>query len=145
MVKLYLLPLILLLGCTVNSISPSGGGLDIDVDISKESFRHGWAYFSKPFTTKVESRDQDSIQRGRQLYLHHCQKCHGEKGRGDGSLAKALKIAPADLTKLPSGLSDTYILVQIKQGKGNMPMWRDFLTEKQSRDLTHFIIDLHEK
>jgi len=34
---------------------------------------------------------------GRGLYVSHCQLCHGTRGKGDGPLAKAMKISPADL------------------------------------------------
>ncbi|MER3500444.1 MAG: hypothetical protein C4295_03025 [Candidatus Fervidibacterota bacterium] len=35
---------------------------------------------------------------GRQLYQRHCAVCHGEKGKGDGPLARVLAFPPTDLT-----------------------------------------------
>ena len=37
---------------------------------------------------------------GRELYLNHCAICHGLDGHGQGPLADAMKITPADLTKI---------------------------------------------
>ncbi len=44
---------------------------------------------------------------GRALYVSYCQLCHGIKGKGDGTLAKAMKISPADLTTTVRSRSDT--------------------------------------
>jgi len=41
----------------------------------------------------------DSIQ-GPALYATYCAVCHGEGGKGDGPMAKSLKTAPPDLTRL---------------------------------------------
>ena len=144
--KNYFLTLgfIVLTGCAINSISPSGGGLemDMDLDISALDMRHGWTYFIVPEDTKTYVRDESSIKRGKKLFMMHCQKCHGESGVGDGPLAKALKIKPANLRKLSHDISHSYILVQINKGKGSMPQWMDFLTKKQSWDLTNYIKEI---
>lgn len=39
---------------------------------------------------------QESLLRGRKLFMLHCTSCHGALGRGDGSSAAGLKPAPAD-------------------------------------------------
>lgn len=143
--KVSALVFLFLVGCAVNSITPSGGGLEMDIDISSMDLRHGWTYMMKPFQTEAETNDIDSINRGKELYLHHCQKCHGTGGKGNGALAEALKIKPADLTNLPKDLGRSYILVQIRDGKGSMPQWKDFLTNNQTKDLTNYIKDLSKK
>jgi mono/diheme cytochrome c family protein len=38
--------------------------------------------------------------RGKLLYRIHCQNCHGERGAGDGPMAKLLTIQPTDLTSI---------------------------------------------
>jgi hypothetical protein len=37
-------------------------------------------------------------QDGRALFMENCAICHGENGRGDGEMARAMARAPADLT-----------------------------------------------
>ena len=42
----------------------------------------------------------DEIPNGRDLFIGHCAICHGLDGRGQGPLAEAMKIVPADLTQI---------------------------------------------
>ena len=134
---------LLLVGCSVNSIQPTGGSLEMnmDLDLSTAKMRHGWAYFSSPHkkNSEVTVIDREAVLRGEKIYLQHCEKCHGPKGEGDGDLAKALKLQPTNLRNLSKNLSQTYLLVQINEGKRSMPQWKDFLTARQTADLTHYI------
>lgn len=43
---------------------------------------------------------QERIEHGQRTYLIHCASCHGRSGQGDGPVAKDLKVAPTDLTRL---------------------------------------------
>lgn len=50
------------------------------------------------FWAEPEAPSPTSIARGTALYPRHCALCHGPAGAGDGALAQALPIPPADLT-----------------------------------------------
>lgn len=58
-----------------------------------------------------------SAYQGRSLYVSYCLLCHGPGGKGDGPLAKAMQIHPADLTTTVRSRSDT-ILKKIISGRG---------------------------
>ena len=90
---------------------------------------------------------------GRGLYVSYCQLCHGTSGKGDGPLAKAMKISPADLTTTVRSRSDT-ILLRIITGKGRqtitgrdrhnllsnaMPEWKDIFSESQLKSLIAYL------
>ena len=90
---------------------------------------------------------------GRALYVSYCQLCHGVKGKGDGSLAKAMHIQPADLTTTVRSRSDT-ILKKIITGEGKqtitgrdrhnilsdaMPEWNDIFNAEQVDALISFL------
>lgn len=90
---------------------------------------------------------------GRKLFVSYCQLCHGTEGKGDGQLAKAMKIKPADLTTTVRSRSDT-ILKKIITGSGKqtitgrdrhnllsdaMPEWKDIFDEKQIDSLIAYL------
>ncbi len=137
---LILIPFVFSLGCTIKSITPTDGlEVSMDFDLSSLDMRHGWTFLTIPKKTTEFRTDNDSIQRGEKLYVQHCQMCHGLKGRGDGPMAEKMKVKPKDLTNLPISVSDTYLVVQINNGKGEMPQWQDFLNTQQTWDLTHYL------
>ena len=86
-----------------------------------------------------------SAYEGRRLFVSYCQLCHGPDGRGDGPLAKTMKISPIDLKKSIRARSDT-ILKKIITGRGRqtitgrdrhnlisdaMPEWKDVFNDTQ--------------
>jgi cbb3-type cytochrome c oxidase subunit III len=90
---------------------------------------------------------------GRKLYVSYCQLCHGTDGKGDGPLAKVMKISPADLTTTVRSRSDT-ILTKIITGEGRqtitgrdrhnllseaMPEWKDVFSESQVSALIAYL------
>ncbi len=90
---------------------------------------------------------------GRRLYVSYCQLCHGTRGQGDGPLAKAMGIKPADLTTTVRSRSDT-ILTKIITGKGKqtitgrdrhnllseaMPEWQDVFNQSQLNSLIAYL------
>ena len=90
---------------------------------------------------------------GRRLYVSYCQLCHGADGRGDGPLAKAMNISPANLTTTVRSRSDT-ILTKIITGEGRqtitgrdrhnllseaMPEWKDVFDRSQVEALIAYL------
>ena len=90
---------------------------------------------------------------GRRLYVSYCQLCHGTDGKGDGALAKAMKISPADLSTTVRSRSDT-ILTKIITGEGRqtitgrdrhnllneaMPEWKGIFSEIQVKSLIAYL------
>ncbi len=132
--------------CVMRSITPGDTmEMNMDFDLTAVDMRHGWAFMSPPKLTYVGTNDKDSIARGEKLFTQHCQKCHGESGVGNGPLAKEMKYKPANLQNLTGGITNTYLVVQINNGKGNMPRWQDALNQQQSYDLTNYIRTLKDK
>jgi mono/diheme cytochrome c family protein len=68
-------------------------------------------------------------------YQVYCSSCHGAEARGDGAIAKSLKIRPTDLTQLAKGNEGVFpadkVFKIIDGRKGvahkdsDMPMWGD--------------------
>jgi cbb3-type cytochrome c oxidase subunit III len=90
---------------------------------------------------------------GRRLYVSYCQLCHGTGGKGDGPLARSMKISMADLTTTVRSRSDT-ILTKIITGEGRqtitgrdrhnmlseaMPEWKGIFSEIQVKSLIAYL------
>jgi mono/diheme cytochrome c family protein len=60
-----------------------------------------------------------ALAKGRALFQIHCTRCHGDKGRGDGSAAAALAAEPADLSDpvFQGLLTDGEILWKVTNGR----------------------------
>lgn len=48
----------------------------------------------------AQEAPEGSYGSGFAIYQRYCRSCHGQKGQGDGHVAKYLKIPPTDLTRL---------------------------------------------
>src|ERR1700677_4075548 len=76
----------------------------------------------------------DSIQ-GPALYAAYCSVCHGTDGKGDGPMARSLRLAPPDLTRIAMRNGGTFSMGRLQrvisgeetlpQGHGTreMPLW----------------------
>jgi cytochrome c oxidase cbb3-type subunit 3 len=89
----------------------------------------------------------DGRARGKKVYRHYCQICHGETGKGDGFNASRLDPRPRDFTdvKFWQRISEERVYDAVAQGgaiNGKsvlMPAWGHTLTERQRRDVIVFI------
>jgi mono/diheme cytochrome c family protein len=80
-------------------------------------------------------KDLGKIAMGRTHFRTYCASCHGREGRGDGSLAEYLRVAPADLTQLSAKNGGEFPFEEVrKQIDGrevapahgsDMPVWGD--------------------
>ncbi|KUO63956.1 MAG: hypothetical protein APF80_16200 [Alphaproteobacteria bacterium BRH_c36] len=55
-----------------------------------------------------------ALAEGKSEYIVYCRTCHGDAGKGDGSMAKILTKKPADLTSIAA------------RNGGQFPYWRTF-------------------
>ncbi len=103
--------------------------------------------------TNVQAAETDvltkgsSNERGGDIYRANCVLCHGEKGVGDGRMAKVItEPPPANLIK--SKRSKAYMQKIITYGGGimgrspQMPVWGQELDEQQIKDVVEYIYRL---
>jgi mono/diheme cytochrome c family protein len=61
---------------------------------------------------------------GAALYKVHCVQCHGQDAKGDGPMAKALKVSPPDLTHISAQNRGHFPLARVEKiiaGEGSIP------------------------
>jgi mono/diheme cytochrome c family protein len=63
-----------------------------------------------------------SVKAGKDLWVMHCQSCHGKSGKGDGTKAAQLKTEPGNFT-LPDTQKqpDGSLFYKISEGRADMP------------------------
>jgi hypothetical protein len=84
----------------------------------------------------------------------HCASCHGVDAKGDGPMAKSLKVKPSDLTRISARNGGTFPLMRIERiisgeepppsghGTSEMPVWdRSSPQVERDQDLGRVRID----
>ena len=66
------------------------------------------------FALMAFSQKHEVIEGGRYLFIKYCVHCHGARAKGDGPRADALKVRPADLTRLS------------QRHGGHFPFWKTY-------------------
>ena len=91
-----------------------------------------WPVADKFTTVKNPVKpDGTNLKEGRDLYVTHCQSCHGKKGKGDGPKAAQLDTESGDFT-LPSfqKQTDGSLYYKIAEGRKDMPAFKKKIPEQ---------------
>jgi mono/diheme cytochrome c family protein len=92
---------------------------------------------------------RESVVAGKTLFSTHCSLCHGETGKGDGSVGLTLNPRPADLTMhaVPGVHPDAQLFEWISDGfpGSRMPAFRASLSDTDRWHLVNFIRTLAPK
>ena len=82
-----------------------------------------------------------SIQKGKRLFAEHCAMCHGDGGKGDGSMAEALETKPSDLTDRArmASQSDGELFWKISKGNPPMPDFEKTLSKEEIWHLVNYL------
>jgi mono/diheme cytochrome c family protein len=69
--------------------------------------------------------DAESLANGKELWVKHCQSCHGKSGKGDGPKAAQLKTEPEDLGKPDiQQQPDGAFFYKTSEGRKDMPSFK---------------------
>jgi mono/diheme cytochrome c family protein len=69
--------------------------------------------------------DAGSIAEGKELWVKHCQSCHGKTGHGDGTKAAQLKTEPGNFsTPAAQKQRDGALFYKISEGREDMPSFK---------------------
>lgn len=83
---------------------------------------------------------------GKRLWINDCTPCHGDGGRGDGTVRHLLKQPAADLTAgEPTERSDGYIYATIRNGSYIMPAYGDAMSPQERWEVVLYVRSLQGK
>ncbi|HHH36941.1 MAG TPA: cytochrome c [Gammaproteobacteria bacterium] len=74
-----------------------------------------------------------NMEKGRQIYVRHCQQCHG--ARGQGQIPGAPDFARGERLLQP----DVRLAESIRNGKGVMPAYRALLKDEDLLDVIAYL------
>ncbi len=83
--------------------------------------------------------DQKSVARGRDSYLRNCSSCHGENAEGLDAQIVGLEKSPPNLKERIKMHPDGDFFWKIQKGRGDMPSFRDDLTDEQTWEVINYI------
>lgn len=90
--------------------------------------------------------DARSLENGRKYFQINCAACHGEGGKGDGSVVKygfpGINIGPG--SSAANNLTDGYIFGMIRNGRGLMPSYNR-IEEPDRWDVVNYLRGLQTK
>jgi mono/diheme cytochrome c family protein len=86
-----------------------------------------------------------ALTNGKYDYNANCAGCHGANANTQTEKAKALKMDVKKLALKASKKSKAEMIVIIKNGKGDMPGFKDQLTREQITGIVNYIIALRKK
>lgn len=85
----------------------------------------------------------ENIAKGEELYNMYCFSCHGDTGYGDGPAGGSMGIRPANFhDQNVIKQKDGALYWKLTNGKGNMPPFKDILTEKQRWEMVIYLREL---
>ncbi len=107
--------------------------------IAESNLRHIAAYILA--ITQPDVRLRGDARRGREVYRRSCVACHGQRGEGNGVLAKMLDTEMINYrTEALSEVTDKHLIETITDGKGkHMPAWGGILSAGEIKDVAVFI------
>lgn len=91
---------------------------------------------------------------GAHLYAVNCSMCHGDDGHGDGPVARYFKERGTDVVPVPppdfrdqlvSGYNDGQLYWIISNGVGDMPAFRNLLSDDQTWAVVTYLKDLQSR
>ena len=88
----------------------------------------------------------ENLAHGRVLFETVCSPCHGQFGRGDGSVVHLLAHKPANLlTGVSTNLPDGYVFGYIRNGGIWMPSYDDAMSSTERWQIVLYMRDLEKK
>jgi mono/diheme cytochrome c family protein len=90
------------------------------------------AWMTIPATAQQQAAvsDQALVDPGKTAYAQKCSHCHGPNMVNSGTVTPDLRAFPDD---------EARFIATVKQGKNNMPPWKDILSDQEITEIWAFV------
>jgi mono/diheme cytochrome c family protein len=84
-----------------------------------------------------------TLPQGQEIYMLYCASCHGHQGKADGIAAGNLKVKPLPFhDKRVTAQTNGALFWKIREGRGEMPSFRELLSEEQKWQMVEYVRDI---
>lgn len=84
-----------------------------------------------------------TLPQGQEIYTIYCAPCHGNQGKADGLAYDNLKVKPPKFQdKKVTAQTNGALFWKIREGRGEMPAFKELLSEEQKWQLVEYVRDL---
>lgn len=84
-----------------------------------------------------------TLPQGQEIYTIYCASCHGQQGKADGISTNNLNVKPLKFQdKKVTGQTDGAIFWKIREGRGEMPAFKNLFSEEQKWQMVEYIRDI---
>lgn len=112
----------------------------IYVCLPNHSFAHSWMAPAEEASKKNPvTGSAKSVERGRAIYQNQCEYCHGDGAKGLSKMETGLTKNTPNLLKRLKSHSDGDFHWKILNGKGDMPSFKNDLSENEIWDIINYI------
>jgi len=88
---------------------------------------------------------EQSLADGKELYIRYCQHCHGEGGKGDGTVGKVYKGVPSYSASGYKDMNSGHIYHVITHGKGRMWPHGSQVNPVERWKIVHYVHELQKQ
>ncbi|MBI2559695.1 MAG: c-type cytochrome [Planctomycetes bacterium] len=128
---------------TYGAVAP-GSTSPVELRIQHPTLPGAFEHLENPYRKADAETQKQALMEGKTLYYKNCQPCHGDAGRGDGPLARGLRLKPIDFTD-PGTIAtvvEAFVFWRVKEGyaalpsastpwDSAMPVWKDDLSDDE--------------
>ncbi len=84
-----------------------------------------------------------TLPQAQEVYTIYCASCHGHKGKADGIAIENLKVKPLPFqNQRVIDQSKGALYWKIRTGRGEMPAFKEMLSEEQKWQLVEYVKDI---
>lgn len=84
-----------------------------------------------------------TLPQGQEVYTIYCASCHGHQGKSDGVNTNNLTVKPRKFQdKRVISQTNGAIFWKIREGRGEMPSFKNVLSEEQKWQMVEYIRDI---
>lgn len=134
----------LIVGYIIYGATAPGSTSPVELRIQHPQLPGAFEHLENPYRKADHETQKQALTEGMSLYYKNCQPCHGDRGDGDGPMARGLRLKPVNFTD-PGTIAtviEAFVFWRVKEGyaalppistpwDSAMPIWKNDLSDDE--------------